>query len=150
MKRLLHIRPFLLAAAFFAMSLPLTTSCSDNNDEYNQLPPKIQAFISEYFPEISVSDYSFSDNVYHVTLSGSAYLEFNTTPAWTEIDGRGSILPGMLLYDQLPTTLYTYIETIGVTDGVYSLTRNNETIKAGLLDSTLTYDIATDKVHGPE
>ena len=112
------------------------------------MPAKIQSFVSEYFPETGVSDYSFSDNTYHVTLDQSAYLEFNAIPAWTLIDGRGSPLPEMLVYDQLPQSLYSYLETIGVADGVYSLNRNKETITAGLLDSTVTYDIATEKIHG--
>lgn len=149
MKGYLYFRHIITVTTWCALLFPLVTGCTDN-DEYDELPAKIQSFVSEYFPETSVSDYSFSNNIYHVTLSGSAYLEFNATPAWIEIDGRGSVLPEMLLYDQLPTALYTYIETIGVTDGVYSLSRNKETVTAGLIDSTLTYDIATGKVHGPE
>ncbi|MBD5224643.1 MAG: hypothetical protein HDS68_01580 [Bacteroidales bacterium] len=143
------VRNLIIVPMALALTLPFLTGC-DDNDEYTEMPGKIQSFVSEYFPETSVSDYSFSNNIYHVTLSGSAYLEFNAVPAWIKIDGRGSVLPEMLLYDQLPSTLYTYIETLEATEGIYSIARNKEAITASLLDSTITYDIATGKINGPE
>lgn len=135
---------------FGALIMCALTACSDEKDEYSELPAKIQSFVSEYFPETSVSDYSFTGNIYHVTLSESAYLEFNSVPAWTLIDGRGAVLPSMLIYDQLPSALYTYLETIDTTGSVYSLKRTKDTLTVGLLDSSVVYDIASGKVLGAE
>ena len=130
-------------SAFIAMLFMFMLPACDNNDKYDQLPSQIQAFVSQYYPGISVSSYDFSDGVYHVTLSDSAYLEFNSSVAWTTIDGRGSTLPAELIYDQMPPQLYQFLETTSNTGSVYSASRNSEIYTLKLLDSTAIYDIAT-------
>ena len=124
---------------------PVMTHCDEKN-EYDELPSQIQKFVSKYYPEIAVSNYDFSDGIDHVTLSNSAYMEFNSSIAWISIDGRGAILPEMLLYDQLPTALYSFLESTGNTGEVYRMSRNSTIITLGLLDSTAVYDIATGKI----
>ena len=107
------------------------------------MPPRLQSFVSQYFPEIAVKDYTFADGIYHVTLDNSAYLEFNSAVNWILIDGRGSTLPQELLYDQLPEKFYDYLGTTGALTQVFSMARNSSIITLSLLDSTAVYDIAT-------
>lgn len=132
---------FIIIAALSAT----LTACDDNND-FDQMPSQIQSFVSEYYPGISVADYSFDDGTYHVTLSNSAYLRFNSSISWITVDGRGATLPRQLLYDQLPTILYQYLETTSNVGDVYSATRTTAIYTLSLLDSTVVYDIATQKI----
>ena len=141
----IHARSFVTTILLCIFLLPLLAQCDEKN-EFDELPSQIQKFVSQYYPETAVSHYDFSDGTYNVTLSNSAQLEFNSSIAWTSIDGRGSILPQMLLYDQLPSPLYSFLESTGNITEVYRMSRNSSTITLGLLDSTAVYDMATGKI----
>ena len=139
------IRSFVIILLLCTMLLPAITRCNEK-DDFEELPSQIQKFVAQYFPETAVSNYDFSNGIYHVTLNNSATMEFNSSIAWTCIDGRGSTLPEMLLYDQLPSPLYSFLESTGNTASVYRMSRNDAIITLGLLDSTAVYDIATGKI----
>lgn len=140
----LHIRYYAMIL-LCTLLLPLMTQC-DEKDDFEELPVQIQKFVAKYYPETAVSNYDFSNGIYHVTLNNSATMEFNSSIAWTSIDGRGATLPEMLLYDQLPSPLYSFLESTGNTASVYRMSRNASIITLGLLDSTAVYDIATGKI----
>lgn len=139
-----HIRYYAMIL-LCTLLLPLMTQC-DEKDDFEELPVQIQKFVAKYYPETAVSNYDFSNGIYHVTLNNSATMEFNSSIAWTSIDGRGATLPEMLLYDQLPSPLYSFLESTGNTASVYRMSRNASIITLGLLDSTAVYDIATGKI----
>lgn len=134
---------FWIAALFAVMTV--TAGCNSNST-WDELPSEISQFISRYFPEQGVSDFGESDGIYHVKIRGGAALSFNREYQWTTINGYGSTLPQMLLFDQLPPALYEYIQSLGALEQVYSLHRDPSSISVSLLSSTLTYDRRTARI----
>lgn len=134
----IHISIWMLAAT--------VTSCSNDTAETSALPGEIATFVSRYFPEIGVQAYSFNNGVYSVQLHNSALLQFNASMKWTDVDGRGNVLPEIFLFDEMPSPLYEYLETTDNLNGVYNVSRNNLIYTLTLTDSYLTYDIATGEV----
>lgn len=123
------------------------SGCSDDHDYTGNVPSSIQEFVSEYFPEQSISEYSTDGSVYRVKLHNSAAISFDGSYKWMSVNGYGNTLPEMFLFDQLPPALYSYIQEMQAVDGVYSVTRDNTSYTVSLIDSTVTYDIATGIVH---
>ena len=124
----------LLAASF--------TSCSDS-EHFDELPGAIQKFVALYYPEIAVSSYSFNNGIYSIVLRNSATMTFNSSYQWITVNGRGSTLPEIFIYDRLPETLYEYLQTTSNINEVYSATHNSATYTLDLLDYTVVYDIKT-------
>ena len=137
-----QIVALVMACAFI---MPMLTYCSDNND-IEALPVQIQRFLSKYYPEISVSDYSFSHGIYAVTLRNSAYLTFNASMEWTLVDGRGNTLPQMFLFDEMPEPVYQFLESTESLDRVYSAGRTATGTTLHLLDQDVAYDTASGTV----
>ncbi|MBD5322675.1 MAG: hypothetical protein HDS01_07910, partial [Bacteroides sp.] len=54
-----------------------------------------------------------------------------------------------LMYDELPPELYSYLQSTEQQNGVYELKRDKYYYKLTMLDTVLTYDIATGKVTYP-
>lgn len=127
------------AAVIAAMTLP---SCSDN-ENFDELPREIQKFVALYYPEISVSSYSFNSGTYNIVLRNSATMTFNSSYQWISVNGRGATLPELFVYDRLPEALYDYLLTTSNTNNVYSASHNATSYTLGLLDSIITYDIKT-------
>ena len=106
-----------------AVSAGLTTvSCGDN--DYNDLPREIQSFISQYFAGQGVSSFSESGGTYTVNLDNSATLVFTPSLIWQSVDGNGNTIPRQFIFDQLPSTLYDYMETTGNLDEVFAVSRD--------------------------
>lgn len=124
----------------------LHTACNDEGQQFGQLPDDIQRFIALYYPEIAVSSHSFNDGIYSVTLQNSATLTFDSSYHWLSVDGRGSVLPEIFLYDEMPPELYQYLQTTSNLNNVFSAKRTATSIILRLTDSTVDYDIATEKV----
>ena len=124
----------LLAASF--------TSCSDS-EHFDELPGAIQKFVALYYPEIAVSSYSFNNGIYSIVLRNSATMTFNSSYQWITVNGRGSTLPEIFIYDRLPETLYEYLQTTSNINEVYSATHNSATYTLDLLDYKVVYDIKT-------
>lgn len=122
------------------------TACNDEGKQFGQLPGDIQRFIALYYPEIAVSSHSFNNGIYSVTLQNSATLTFDSSYHWLTVDGRGSVLPEIFLYDEMPSELYQYLQTTSNLNNVYSAKRNSNNIIIRLTDSTVDYDIATGKI----
>lgn len=130
------------AAAFFTF-----VSCSDKNEEvWDKLPDPIVKFIEQYWPGAYASSYDVDDGEYQVRIANGPELDFDMNYNWTDIDGQGMPLPQVLLYDQLPTPLYEYLESGQLTDQVFEMERNNRNYKLELLNQELIYTIATQTV----
>lgn len=131
----------------FSMTLPGLTACSDDDSLFNDLPPKIVNFVSEYFPDYGVENYVHSkDNLYHVRLKKGPGMTFNANQEWITINGYGLPLPRVLLFDQLPPALYLYLQETENTESVFSVERDGFTYTLVLLNDTVRYDIATGEV----
>lgn len=133
---------YIFASVIFAISL---TSCSTS--DWEEMPDSIAEFIARYFPGDGVSHYGESEGVYFVELKGSANLSFDDSYSWMTVNGEGSTLPQIFLFDQLPPALYEYIQEAESLENVYSVSRNSKTYDVTLDDSYLTYIIATKEVH---
>lgn len=139
MKRLLFTLGILLAVV-------LTPSCSDKGVDINDLPEAVAAFVTKYYPGVAIDRYSNSTQSCTVVLRDSATLKFDGKRQWTIIDGNGATLSQMLVYDQTPENLYTYLEEIGATDGVYKMERAKGKYGIWLYDSYFEFDVATGKI----
>ena len=124
----------------------LYTACNDEGKQFGQLPGDIQRFIALYYPEIAVSSHSFDNGIYSVTLQNSATLTFDSSYHWLTVDGRGSVLPEIFLYDEMPSELYQYLQTTSNFSNVFSAKRTANSIILRLTDSTVDYNIANKRI----
>ncbi len=131
----------------FSLTIGLV-ACGDDNDYTGNVPTQIQEFVSEYFPDQAISDYSDNGSVYRVKLHNSAAISFDDNYKWLSVNGYGNTLPQMFLFDQLPPALFSYIQEMQAVEGVYSVTRDSASYTVSLINSTVTYDIKTGVVHG--
>ena len=128
--------------------IPFTFTGCHNNDAWDSLPDPIARFVAQYFPTTAVTSYSTTAGSYHVVLSGAPSLTFDSDYQWTDINGRGNILPEVLLFDQLPPALYNYLSETQCLDRVYSMSRDKRSYTVVTTDTTLSYNIATGNITG--
>lgn len=146
MKRI-HLTILPLLCALCGM---LVSSCSDDGDGWDDMPPAISRFVSQYFPTQGIqSADQLPDGGYRVKVNDGATLVFDSTPSWTSISGNGSPLPAVLIYDQLPQKLYDYLADTEQTAAVYSLARDYKTYTVGLHDTTVIFNIQTGAITYP-
>ena len=146
MKKL--IKPSGLLLFFSLIMLAVISGCS--SDASDELPGTVSKFITQYFPDMGVKSYQTSASGNSVVvMSGGPTIMFDKDERWTEIDGNGSVLPEVLMYDELPPELYSYLQSTEQQNGVYELKRDKYYYKLTMLDTVLTYDIATGKVTYP-
>jgi len=126
----------------------LLISCQES-DNYRFLSNPIATFVSMYWPNADIeSTTTQSDGSTVVIIHNGPEIVFDKSNSWTEIDGNGLPLPSVLLYDQLPSDLYRYIEETDNTQSVFTLKRTPLQYFVQLLDTSLTYDIATGDLRG--
>lgn len=141
MKRIFQI---LILPALLVLGL---TSCSDS--EWDDLPGEIRSFIDQYFNSTDISDFSESNGHYLVVIKNGSALTFDSNYSWTVIDGRGGVLPAILVSDQLPSVLYDFLVNLEATDGVYELERDFRTITVKLSDTDVLYNRQTSEITYP-
>lgn len=141
-----HTIAQILVNACVAVLLAVMTACSDNPVLNSDMPREIQSFVTQYYPNTAVIDYSHSNGLYHVRLKDGPGMTFNDDYAWLSINGYGYPLPQVLIFDQLPPALYMYLQETETTDQVFAADRDVSTYTLQLLESTLTYNIATQTV----
>lgn len=133
--------------SFFAMLALILFSCS-HSDLYDGMPRQIQSFISQYFPNSQLSNFTDTDTSYNVIIKDGPSISFDTNYNWIFINGNGSQLPQVLMFNDLPPKLYSYLEETEDTKNVYEASRNSKEYTLTLLDYTLHYDIATGEITG--
>ncbi len=86
--------------ALVALIATLGCSAAEMDDmpiEAKALPAAAQSFLKTIFPSCTVSyatkDVDFSSVEYKVALSCGYIVEFDSKGSWTEIDGKGKVLP---------------------------------------------------------
>ncbi len=127
--------------AIILFFVTLLTACGE--DVWGEIPSTITNFVTKYFPNTGISSYSEKGGNYFVQVQNSASLQFDTNYDWTVINGNGSPLPEVLIYDQLPQDAYNYLEETEQTSQVYELNRNEKTYTIKLYNSLLEYDITS-------
>lgn len=145
MSRSHFFRQLVILITLCSCVIPALTYCSEDS-EIEALPDRIQRFISKYYPEISVSDYTFNEGIYGVSLHNSAYLSFDSSMEWISVDGRGSTLPLMFLFDEMPEPVYQFLESTESLDRVYSTTRDTTAFHLHLKDQDIVYEISTGRI----
>ncbi|MCC8113223.1 MAG: PepSY-like domain-containing protein [Bacteroidales bacterium] len=114
------------------------------------MPREIQSFISQYYPNTQLYSFTYTDTSYTVILKNGPTIVFDNNCKWTSINGNGSPLPQTLLFDDFPPILYNYLQETETTDQVFSVTRNSTKYVVELLNTTLTYVIATGELSSSE
>lgn len=134
-------------SASIIVMLGMLSGCKDN-DLWGELPSEISQFITQYFPGSDIESFSQSATTYHVRISDGPGLTFDRSCQWETINGYGMPLPQVLLFDQLPPALYTYLEETTNVGSVFSIERDKSSYTIVLLDDTLHYDVSTQLITG--
>jgi hypothetical protein len=77
-------------------------------------------------------------------------MTFNSSYSWTNINGYGSALPQVLLFDQTPPALYQYLQATECLDEVYDMSRDTINYYLTLLNSSITYNISSEQITGSD
>ncbi|MCC8119062.1 MAG: PepSY-like domain-containing protein [Bacteroidales bacterium] len=134
---------------FIALLMGMTWACS-SNDAYDDMPQEIQNFISQYYPNSQLESFTSSDSGYVAILKNGPTMTFGLNCKWTQINGNGSVLPQVLLFNDLPPDLYNYLQETEQTNSVFKLTRTSTTYTVELLQYTISYDISSGKITGSD
>lgn len=129
--------------------LGVAIACS-NSEVYDNMPYGIQKFLAEYYPDMSIESFSTPNDTYKVVVKDGPTIIFNNKMSWISVDGNGSTLPQVLLFNDFPPELYAYLQETQNEHGVFSVARNSSFYQVQLLDSEIFYDIATNKITGDE
>lgn len=130
--------------------LAVITLQSCANDAWEDVPSTAYDFCMEYWPEYAIQTYGNIDGVQVVVIKGAATVYFDQASQWIKIDGNGGTLPPMLMWDQLPGPLYTYLEEIEAVRAVYVLARNATSYDVTLSNQTISYNVNTGEITGSE
>ena len=136
---------YLLIALLIATGM---SSCTSS--EWDSMPEKIQIFIDKYFNSTDIESYNETNGHYVVVIRNGSVLTFDSNYSWISIDGRGGVLPQLLISDQLPEKLYNFLLNMEETNQVYELEKSAAKIKVKLRDSYVEYDISTQTITYPD
>lgn len=142
MKRFRNLFLVTLLGSFLVMG-----ACSTNL--WDELPSQITSFISQYFPGAGVKSYKETNSDFRVNVDNGTTLVFDSDYNWVEIDGNGSRLPEVLIYDQLPPAFFNYLQGINAQNGVYMMMRDQDFYKVTTANTVITYAVATGKITYP-
>lgn len=138
----------LLSAVVVAAVLALSQSGCSHAEIWEELPADVASFITQYFPNSELQSYSHNAGTYHVRIADGAGLTFGPTYQWTDIDGYGMPLPQVLLFDQLPPKIYSYLQETEQLNAVFAIRRDAARYTVTLLDNDLIYDISSGQLSG--
>lgn len=137
-----------ISAIILSVLIIMMGACNDS--VWSELPAPISQFITKYFPQSDVASYNVDGaGNCTATIKNGATLTFNGDYAWIDVNGNGSPLPSMFIYDELPPILYNYVDEMEQTDAVYRVTRTDQTERVDFLNTYVIYEIATGKITYP-
>ncbi|MDE6081040.1 MAG: PepSY-like domain-containing protein [Muribaculaceae bacterium] len=84
-----------------------------------------------------------------VRLRNSVMLTFDKQNNWQSVNGYGSTLPQMFLFDQLPPALYQYLQEMESVNGVYGVVRDSRLYRVELKNQSLLYNISDGSITIP-
>ncbi len=138
-----------VVSLILAIVAVIAASCS-HSDLYDGMPRQIQSFISQYYPNSQLSTFTSTETAYNVGIKDGPSIVFDTSCNWTYINGNGSQLPQVLMFNDLPPKLYSYLEETENTKDVYEASRDAKEYTLILLDYTLHYNIADGEITGDD
>lgn len=130
-----------------AVAMAMLSGCTNNN-LYEDMPAEIQSFISQYYSGSALASFTSSANSYTVIIKDGPTISFGSDYRWTRVDGNGSTLSQVLMFNDLPPELYSYLQETENTDSVFCVSRTAKVYTVELLTDTLTYDISTGEITG--
>lgn len=127
-------------------ALMLLASCHSTVGDA-QLPSAATRFIQKYFPATVVdSKEETSAGDFVVVMLNGPTLTFDNEGSWTRLNGNGSPLPQIIVFDYFPQPLYDYVESLEQTAGVYTVSRNFRYWDVLLHSAELRYDVNSQSV----
>lgn len=145
MKRYIQTLILILSLALY---LPFSQSCTSDT-ELDRQPEAVQKIIEQYYPGVGVSSSAWQGKVYVVKLRSGVIFNFNTDFDWTSLNGVGSILPSVFLFDQLPPALYEYLQATESVNSVYRVDRDKDGYVVELQSNSVVYDTETGTITIP-
>lgn len=141
-----------LLRSFRALLIMILAVCAQgcSNDAWEDVPSTAYDFCMRYWPEYSIQTYGNVDGVQVVVIKGAATVYFDQASQWIRIDGNGGVLPPMLMWDQLPGPLYTYLEELDAVRAVYEMSRGPKGYTVTLATQTVTYSVETGEISGSQ
>ncbi|MDE7468285.1 MAG: PepSY-like domain-containing protein [Muribaculaceae bacterium] len=134
----------------FTVALAAFCGCQ-SSDLYDSLPDPIENFISKYWPNPAIEQFSINpDGGYTVTVKNSITATFDSQYSWTDVNGDGIPLPQMFLSDCLPSKLYDYLESGEYTGQVFEVKRSATAYEVTLLTGSLNYSTIDDEITGSQ
>lgn len=128
-------------------SAVVMAGCNGEKGVDGETPKSVSDFIYLYFPLDDVETTTrLQDGGWQVRIHNSATVTFDSSGSWTDINGNGNTLPAQLVFDEFPSTLYSYIESGENQNNVYSVSRNSNMCRVLLLDNVVIYSITTGKI----
>lgn len=101
----------ILQSTMISITMMLITSCGDKPVQPSQLPPEVQNFVKQYFPNQAISfaqkDLDWFWYKYDVTLADGTHIDFDTDNVWDKIESKTSPMPSALI----PANIATYVNT---------------------------------------
>lgn len=137
-----------LMTLFLLFSFPLLQGCSDDT-ELDRQPSAVQNLIEQYYPGVGVSSASWQGQVYNVKLRSGVIIGFDTSYDWVSVNGYGSYVPSVFLFDKLPPAFYEYLQGIEAVNKVYAVSRDKEEYTVELQDNSVIYNIETGRITFP-
>ena len=136
------------AMALMAIALGSVASSCHNADIWDEVPGEIAKFVNNYFPSSELESFTHSGQTYHLRIDDGPGMTFDEDYNWIAVDGYGMPLPQVLLFDVLPPRLYEYIQEMEQLNGVFSISRDDKLYTAVLLDTTVSFNVATGELKG--
>lgn len=136
--------------AYWAMATMAACVCACSNEAYNDMPSQIQSFIAQYYPNSELATFTSTDSTYTAVIKNGPTFVFASNYGWLSLNGNGSTLPQVFLFNELPTKLYDYLEETENTNNAFIATRNSSVYTVTLLDTRVTYTVASKEITGEE
>ena len=94
-----------------AVGLMTLASCGDKVVAPTQLPPEIQSFVQQNFPNQTITyaqkDWELLGSTYDVVLADGTQVKFDSDKVWEKVESRVSPVPAVLI----PAPIATYVST---------------------------------------
>lgn len=136
----------IMAILVSLMALALE-SCSNNDDEaYNSMPDKVKQFVARYYPGYGVKSYTTSGDVVHLRLDNGPGITFDKDLNLEGVNGYGTTLPQVLLFDMLPPAMFDYLQSTDELNDVFAMTFTADDVTVELMSSRIVYDVKTAKI----
>lgn len=101
----------ILLFAFALIGMMSLVGCNDKPVAPTQLPPEIQSFVQQYYPNqpitYAMKDRELFGSKYDVVLADGTQIDFKTDKTWDKIESRVTPIPAALI----PPPIATYVNS---------------------------------------